>query len=259
MSRSSSSPKRSAPPEPAGELRFVFLGIVAAVLAIVIGGSWLGLFALSPLTWYLARSSGLALFLCAWLLVMTGLGVTTQVMERMVSKPVAFSLHTFLTPLMLGLLILHLASLALDPTVAIGLREELVPFASVIREPWTGLGVIAFELSFLVGITAWFRRFLPHVVWRRLHILAFPAFLAGVLHGLGGGTDLANPVVRDIYLAASLAVLFATCYRLLRVGSSPKSRSGASRTPRRQPGNPPVTRPAPAEGVSAYATADRRR
>ena len=121
--------------------------------ALLIGAAMSGR-SVSPVTWYVARASGIMLYLVLWLSAIGGLGLTTALMDRAAGRGVVFSLHAFTTPLAYGFLALHLLSIAADPTVDFGLKGLLVPFASPWREPWTGFGVLAAELTRLSGVPA---------------------------------------------------------------------------------------------------------
>src|SRR5690606_22691689 len=105
----------------------------------------------SPLTWYLARGSGITLYLLSWFLVASGLGGMSRLFGQTGARGVVMSVHAYAFHLWYGMLALHVVSLMADSTLRFGLVESLVPFRSPWREPWTGLGVIAAELGLLVG------------------------------------------------------------------------------------------------------------
>ncbi|HEU5431303.1 MAG TPA: hypothetical protein VFU81_06560, partial [Thermomicrobiales bacterium] len=207
------------PPEPAGRLIItMLLGAVAlvaapAAAAIVSGRS------LSPLTWYLARSSGLTLYLMLWLATVTGLGLTTRLLDRFGGRGVIHSVHDFATQLAYGLLALHLLSLLVDPTVTYGPRELLKPFATGWREPWTGLGVLAAEGFLVIGMSAGLRRWIGYPAWRWLHALTPAVYVAALLHGVFAGSDTREPWAQAIYGATGAAVVLMALYRALRGGN----------------------------------------
>lgn len=220
MQRSARSPNQpAARPEPAGGYAMALIvGSGPAVAALLIVAAMLGR-SVSPVTWYVARASGIMLYLVLWLSVIGGLGLTTALMDRAAGRGVIFSLHAFTTPLAYGFLALHLLSIAADPTVSFGLKELLVPFASPWREPWTGFGVLAAGLTVLIGASFSVKRVIGQRAWRALHWLTYPLFGLTLLHGLGAGTDASAPWLQGLYLATgSLVVLFGS-YRLFRRGA----------------------------------------
>jgi hypothetical protein len=206
-------------PEPAGGYTASLLaGSGLLVLAFFAAAIILGR-SVSPLTWYVARASGIMLYLVLWLCVMAGLGLTTSLLDGWPGRTVVFSLHAFTTQLAYGFLALHLLSLAADPTVRFGLRELLVPFATPWREPWTGFGVIAGELTIIIGVSFAIKLLIGSRAWRALHWLTFPLYGMALLHGIGAGTDTSTPWMGTLYLFTGATVVLFSGYRLLRFGS----------------------------------------
>jgi hypothetical protein len=206
-------------PEPAeGRVIALLLGGALGMAALVGVHVTLG-WSLSPLTWYIARSSGLILYLLTWFIVVSGLGLTTKLIAWLGGRGTTFSVHGYAFHLWYGFLLLHLLSLALDPTVAFGPKELFVPFLAGWREPWTGMGVLAAEVGVIVGGSFGLRRVIGYRAWRALHWLSFPVFLGALAHGLGAGTDASSPVVFGVYVATGASVLVMTFYRALRHGT----------------------------------------
>jgi hypothetical protein len=223
-----------APPEVDGTLAGALLASGGIAVAVMVAASLLLGWSPSPLTWYIARASGLALYLLTWLIMLFGLGLTTRLANGVVGRGLAYSLHAYAFHLWYGFLTLHMLSLAIDPTQEFGPRELLVPFASEVRQPWTGLGVLTAELGVLIGASFAFRRLLGHRAWRALHALAFPVYAIGLAHGLGGGTDSGNPGVLLLYLVTAGTIVYAITYRLLtmRHWRAPRAALPAPRPPR---------------------------
>lgn len=234
---------RSAPrPEPAGGYAIALLvGSALAIAALIAFALYFGR-SVSPVTWYIARASGLMLYLVLWVSVVSGLGLTTSLIDRLGGRGIIFSLHAFGMQLAYGFLALHLLSLAADPTVRFGAKELLVPFASPAREPWTGFGVLAAELAVVIGASVAVRQTIGQRAWRALHWLTFPLYALALLHGIGAGSDTRAPWASLLYLTTGAVVVLFSVYRLLRAGARP----GATG---------PVTRPrrdrAPESGAAA--------
>jgi methionine sulfoxide reductase heme-binding subunit len=216
----SPSPKpRATRPEPAGGFGVAALaGSAFLVAALVVAAVALGR-SVSPVTWYVARASGFALYLMLWISMLAGLGLTTGLLERWLDRGVVFSLHAFATQLAYGFLALHLLSLVADPTVRFGPRELLVPFASGVGEPWTGLGVLAGQLTVIIGASFAVRQRIGSKAWRALHWFTFPLYALSLLHGFGAGTDARQPWAELLYLATGAQVVGFILYRLFRRGA----------------------------------------
>jgi len=206
----------------------LILGSALGVAVLLVAAAMLGRTA-SPITWYVARASGIMLYLVLWVSTLTGLGMTTALLDRFGGRGMVFSIHAFITQMAYGFLVLHLLSLAADPTVDFGPRQLLVPFASGWREPWTGLGVLAGELTIVIGGSFAAKRLIGQRAWRALHWLTFPLFGMALLHGIGSGTDTQTPWAGVLYLATGATVVLCSVYRLLRFNSQTGSGSGVTR------------------------------
>ncbi|MCD6033651.1 MAG: Ferric reductase domain protein transrane component domain protein [Thermomicrobiales bacterium] len=225
--------RSGARPEPARGYALAILAgsglTVAALMALAV---WLGR-SPSPVTWYLARASGTVLYLLVWMAVVTGLGLTTGLLDRWPGRGVTFSLHAFAMQLTYGFLALHLISLAADPTVRFAAKALVVPFATTWREPWTGFGVLAAWLALLIGASFALKRVIGQRAWRALHWLTFPLYALALLHGVGAGTDTDTLWMTMVYLVTASTVVLFGSYRLLRRGArNPAAGSGAERTRR---------------------------
>jgi hypothetical protein len=191
--------------------------VAAGVLVAILGvGAALSGRMPSPVTWYLARASGMTLYLLLWASTTLGLGLTTTLLDRFGGRGLICSVHGFATALAYGFLALHMLSLLVDRSVSFGLAELLVPFASPWREPWTGFGVLSGELLVAIGASFGLRRRTGYRIWRALHWLTFPLFGLGLAHGIGAGTDSGTIWATTVYFFTGLAVLWLTAYRVLR-------------------------------------------
>lgn len=217
-------------PEPAGG--FVVASIAGSALGVAILLAVAAIFgwSASPVTWYVARASGLMLYLALWVSTLTGLGLTTALLDRWGGRGIVFSVHAFITQIAYGFLALHLLSLAADPTVNFGPKQLLVPFATAWREPWTGLGVVAGWLTIVIGASFAIKRVIGQRAWRALHWLTFPLYGMALLHGLGAGTDSRTPWAGALYLVTGAVVVLFSCYRLLLRGSQAGTGSVAVRS-----------------------------
>jgi hypothetical protein len=130
----------------------------------------------------------------------------------------------------IAFLLLHISTkIALDHTTLIA---ALIPFSLGVTgaEGLIGLGSLAGLLMIFVGITGALRsRFAsPAPVaarWRAMHMLAYPAWCAALLHGLYAGRA-AKPVFVILY---GLSVLGVTAALALRAAPRPVKRQVADR------------------------------
>lgn len=174
-----------------------------------------------PTFWILARASGLTAYALLTATVLVGLTVKA----RVVKPAAAVGVHRFVALLALGMLGLHGLSLLLDRTVHLGPAALVVPGLSPYRPAAVALGVVALELAALLVLSFPLRRRIGITAWRRLHRLAYVAFVAATVHGLAAGTDAGRPWVFALYLSSVAAVTFATAARALSPSIQARERS----------------------------------
>jgi predicted ferric reductase len=189
--------------------------VTAAMLGLIAASRLLGL-SPSPATWYLARASGLTLYLLCWWSVVSGLGLTTKLLG-IGSRGTVWQSHRFTTELAYVFLTLHLLSLAVDPTVPLGFVGVLIPFSRDVRQPWTDIGILAGYGMIILTMSFGLRRLIGQKGWRLLHFGAFPLWVMALVHGLGAGSDAQRPWALLLYLATAGVVVFLTAFRLLRL------------------------------------------
>ena len=192
--------------------------VVLGMLALLAGSASFGV-SVSPATWYLARASGLTLYLLLWWSVVSGLGVTTK-LWGLTSRGSVWDVHRLTTELAYVFLALHLLSLAVDPTVPLGFAGVLLPFTSDVRQPWTDIGILTGYGMVIIGASFGMRRMIGQRAWRLLHVGAFPLWVMALAHGLGAGSDAHRPWAMLLYLISASVVVFLTLFRLLTAGGS---------------------------------------
>ena len=119
----------------------------------------------SPL-WFFARSAG---FLTLALLTITVcLGVVVSMRRRSRTWPlfVTDELHRYTVLVFFTFLVVHVATVLLDPFTNFGLQDVLVPFLSAYRRIWMGLGVLAADLALALAIAGWLRRWTGYPIFR---------------------------------------------------------------------------------------------
>ena len=64
-----------------------------------------------------------------------------------------------------------------------------VPFLSGYKQPWMTIGIIAGWAMILLGLSYYFRARIGQERWRTLHRFTALAWILGLAHSLGEGTD----------------------------------------------------------------------
>ena len=183
-------------------------------------------------TWHLARSAGWV----AWVLLGCSVVWGSLAAGRMVAGRTTprwlVELHRHLSWLTMLLLAVHLGALLADDYVEFGLTDLLVPGAAAWRPGAVAWGVIALWLVMAVQVSSlsWVR--VPRRWWRRLHLLALPAWGFAALHGVQAGTDAGTTLVRLLIAAMVTAVSFVVFGRVLQLGRGRRRWPSAAPVPR---------------------------
>jgi sulfoxide reductase heme-binding subunit YedZ len=89
-------------------------------------------------------------------------------------------------------LAIHGLSLVGDGYLKQSFVDIAVPFASSYRTGWTSLGIVAAWALVLLGPSYYARRLIGQRRWVKLHRFTAVAWIAGIVHALGEGTDASS-------------------------------------------------------------------
>jgi sulfoxide reductase heme-binding subunit YedZ len=98
-------------------------------------------------------------------------------------------LHEALSLATIAALLVHGLSLLGDKYLHPSLVDIAVPFAGSYKTGWTSLGIIAAWALILLGPSYYVRRVIGQKRWVKLHRFTAIAWIAGIIHALGEGTD----------------------------------------------------------------------
>jgi sulfoxide reductase heme-binding subunit YedZ len=184
-------------------------------------------------TWIILRAAGIGAYLLLFLSVAWGLVGTTALFGKKVSKTTAVTIHQFLATAALLLLGVHLGGLLIDSFMPFGMLDVLLPWHTTFQPGAVALGVLAMYAMVVVLTSSWTRKHVGPVVWRRLHMLAAPAFGLAMVHGIFAGTGL---MVVFLVVVRGLTADFRPARHQLPAGSRSRVRPAAtSRATERAP------------------------
>jgi methionine sulfoxide reductase heme-binding subunit len=185
------------------------------------------------LFWITSRAAGFASLILASLAVALGLLMSTRLLKgRGADLRVT---HEALSLGALVALVLHAVSLLGDSYLHPSIADIALPFASGYKTIWTSIGIVAGWGLILLGLGFYARGWIGAQRWRNLHRFTALAWLLGLGHSLGEGTDAGQLwFLAMVGLVAVPAVLLLA----IRIGRSraPAQRAttaAAPRTPRR--------------------------
>jgi sulfoxide reductase heme-binding subunit YedZ len=182
--------------------------------------------------WYSSRATGLVS-----LLLLTGTVVLGALNTGRVSSPgwprfVVAAVHRNFSLLAVAFLTVHVTTAVIDPYAGIGWLDAVVPFGSVYRPFWLGLGAVAGDLLIAVLVTSLLRQRIGVRRWRLVHWASYGCWPVAVLHGWGTATtdrDTAWIIAFDLSCVA--AVMAAIAWRVISVHPDTNARRGRQVAP----------------------------
>jgi methionine sulfoxide reductase heme-binding subunit len=173
------------------------------------------------LFWITSRAAGNLALITSSLSVGLGLVmVTRELNSRARDLRVVHESLSLVTLVALGV---HGVSLLGDSFMHPSVADVLVPLAWSYRTLWTTLGISAGWLLLLLGPTFYIRRRVGAARWRSLHRFAALAWLAGLVHAFGEGTDAGQTWFIAIAAAVAVPAILLLIARLARASRVPAS------------------------------------
>ncbi len=194
---------------------------------------------LPHLFWITSRAAGFAALILASLAVCVGLLMSTKLLRRRGADLVA--IHEILSLSTIAAIVVHAAALLGDNYLHPSLADITIPFVSDYKSVWTSIGIFAGWSTILLGISYYARRAIGAGRWRKLHRLTALAWLLGLAHSLGEGTDAGTLWFLAMLAVVAIPALALLASRILGVSplgprdsqrvTSPDSRPDASLLP----------------------------
>ena len=183
------------------------------------------------LFWITSRAAGFAALVLASLAVSLGLLMSTKLLKGKTSELRAA--HDTLALATIVAIVVHGVALLGDQFLKPSIADIAIPFVSGYKTLWTSLGIIGGWGLILLGLSYYARRWVGAVRWRKLHRFTALAWLLGLGHALGEGTDAGQ-----LWFLAMIGLVAAPALALL------VARLARSRNARGLPPAPPAPAPA---------------
>ena len=139
------------------------------------------------LFWITSRAAGTAALLLSSLSVCAGLMMGGRMLRG--RGPDLRVTHEALSLATLAALLVHGLTLLGDGFLHPSLLDVSIPFVSGYKTFWTTTGIIAFWAMLLLGLSYYARGRIGVQRWRALHRFTALAWILGLVHALGEGTD----------------------------------------------------------------------
>jgi sulfoxide reductase heme-binding subunit YedZ len=142
------------------------------------------------LFWITSRAAGTAALFLSSLGVCVGLLMSGRFVRARGAdlRP----LHEALSLATIAALLVHGLSLLGDSFTNLSLVDIAVPFAGSYKTGWTSVGIVAFWAMVLLGPSYYGRRLIGQKRWVKLHRFTAIAWIAGIVHAIGEGTDASS-------------------------------------------------------------------
>lgn len=137
--------------------------------------------------WIASRAAGTAALLLSSVSVCVGLTMGGRLLKG--RGPDLRVTHEALSLATIVALVVHGVSLLGDSFMHPSVADIAIPFASSYREPWMSIGIIGGWLMIILGLSYYARARIGVARWRKLHRFTALAWLFGLAHSLGEGTD----------------------------------------------------------------------
>jgi sulfoxide reductase heme-binding subunit YedZ len=135
--------------------------------------------------WITSRAAGIAALLASTAAVALGLLMSTRLRRSPDLRP----MHEALSLATIGAIVVHAVALLGDNFMQPSLADLTVPFASGYQTLWTTTGIVAGWMLIVLGLSYYARGRIGPARWRSLHRFTALAWVLGIVHAVGEGTD----------------------------------------------------------------------
>ena len=182
--------------------------------------------ALTPhLFWITSRAAGFAALVLASLAVSLGLLMSTKLLKGRTAD--LRTAHDTLALATIVAIVVHGVSLLGDSFLHPSILDISLPFVSSYKTIWTTLGIVGGWGLILLGLSYYARRWVGAVRWRKLHRFTALAWLLGLVHALGEGTDAGQVWFLAMVALVAVPALALLATRLARSGGGATARPPA--------------------------------
>ena len=159
--------------------------------------------------WIVSRAAGIVALLLSSAAVGVGLTMGGRMVKgRGIDLRAAHEALSLATLVAIGV---HALALLGDSFVNLSVADITIPFVSGYKEPWMSTGIVAGWGLAILGVSYYFRTRIGAARWKRLHRWTALAWLLGIAHSLGEGTDAGTTwflVCTAVAVVPALVLLF---------------------------------------------------
>src|SRR5581483_4984001 len=187
------------------------------------------------LFWITSRAAGFAALILASLAVSAGLLMSTKLLKGRTSELRAG--HDTMALATIVAIVVHGVALLGDQFLHPSVADIAIPFVSSYKTFWTSLGIVGGWALIVLGLSYYARSWVGAVRWRKLHRFTALAWLAGLVHALGEGTDAGQLWFLAMVGLVAIPALALLATRLARSGAG----APAPQSSKNRPSGPTLT------------------
>jgi methionine sulfoxide reductase heme-binding subunit len=139
------------------------------------------------LFWITSRAAGTLALLFSSVAVGIGLSMGGKLIRG--RGPDLRAIHEALSMATIVAIVVHAVALLGDSFMHPSLADITVPFVSSYMTAWTTLGIVGGWMMIILGLSFYARGRIGQQRWRKLHRFTALAWVLGLAHSLGEGTD----------------------------------------------------------------------
>ncbi len=157
--------------------------------------------------WITSRAAGTAALLLSSVAVGVGLLIGGKFVK---GRPDLRHLHESLSLATIVALVIHAGALLGDSFMSPSVADLTIPFVGGYQRLWTSLGIIAGWSLIALGLSYYARARIGQQRWKTLHRFTALAWLAGIAHAFGEGTDAGR-----IWFIVATGIVIVPAFALL--------------------------------------------
>jgi sulfoxide reductase heme-binding subunit YedZ len=169
------------------------------------------------LFWITSRAAGTAGLVVASLAVSLGLLMSTRLLKRFSAADLRVT-HETLSLAAIVAIAVHGLSLVGDSYMHPSLVDVSVPFVGPYRTGWTSAGIVSGWVLAALGLSYYARGRIGIERWRRLHRFTALAWMLGLVHSLGEGTDAGETWFLAMIAVVTVPALLLLIWRMAPTG-----------------------------------------
>jgi sulfoxide reductase heme-binding subunit YedZ len=166
------------------------------------------------LFWITSRAAGTLALLFSSVAVGVGLSMGAKWLKG--RGPDLRAFHEALSVATIVAIVVHAAALLGDGFLHPSVADVSIPFVSSYMTAWTTIGIVGGWMMIILGLSFYVRGRIGQQRWRRLHRFTALAWILGVAHSLGEGTDAGR---LWFLVATGIVVLPAAALLVIRMSA----------------------------------------